>query len=92
MNIYLVERTDKIDYDQYTGFVCVAESENQARLMNPTYDGEFDNNLYYNFDCSYITDWVQDPNSLKVTKIGKADYTLSIFNQAKIILYSYNAG
>ena len=55
--------------------------------MNPTYDGEFDNNLYYNFDCSYITDWAQDPNSLKVTKIGKAD-----FNQAKIILYSYNAG
>lgn len=60
--------------------------------MNPTYDSEFDNNLYYNFNRPYITDWVQDLNSLKVTKIGKADYTLSIFNQAKIILYSYNAG
>ena len=87
MNIYLVERTDKIDYDQYTGFVCAAESEDQARHMNPTYDGEFDNNLYYNFDRSYITDWVQDPNSLKVTKIGNTDSS-----QAKIILYSYNAG
>lgn len=87
MNIYLVERTDKIDYDQYIGFVCAAESEDQARHMNPTYDGEFDNNLYYNFNCSYITDWAQDPNFLKVTKIGKADSS-----QAKIILYSYNAG
>lgn len=87
MNIYLVERTDKVDYDQYIGFVCIAESENQARHMNPTYDGKFDNNLYYNFNHPYITDWVQDPNSLKVVKIGKAD-----FNQVKIILYSYNAG
>lgn len=87
MNIYLVERTDKVDYDQYIGFVCIAESENQARHMNPTYDGEFDNDLYYNFNCSYITDWAQDPNSLKVTKIGEADSS-----QAKIILYSYNAG
>lgn len=86
MNIYLVERTDKFDYDQYTGFVCVAESENQARLMNPTYDDGY-NNLYYNFNYPYITDWAQDPNSLKVTKIGKAD-----FNQVKIILYSYHAG
>jgi hypothetical protein len=47
--------------------------------MNPTYDGEFDNNLYYNFNHPYITDWVQDPNSLKVVKD---------FNQVKIVLYS----
>lgn len=87
MNIYLVERTDNFDYDQFIGFVCVAESENQARFMNPTYDGDLDNNLYYNFNYPYITDWVQDPNSLKVTKIGKADS-----NQVKIILYSYHAG
>lgn len=87
MNIYLVERTDNFGYDEYNGFVCIAESENQARLMNPAYDNKFDNNLYYNFSYPYISDWVQDPNSLKVTKIGKADS-----NQVKIILYSYYAG
>lgn len=30
MNIYLVQRTDGVDYDEYAGFICVAESEESA--------------------------------------------------------------
>lgn len=33
MNIYLVERTDKIGYDEYDSHVVVAETELFARLL-----------------------------------------------------------
>ena len=86
MYIFLVQRTDKVGYDEYDSFICVANSESQARLMNPNYN-EIENNLYFNFDYPYISDWVKNPNSLVVTKIGKADS-----NQPRVILSSYNAG
>jgi len=31
MNLYLIKRTDEIDYDEYAGFVIAAEGEKQAR-------------------------------------------------------------
>jgi len=30
MNLYLIERTDEIDYDEYDAFVIAAENENDA--------------------------------------------------------------
>jgi len=30
MNIYLIERTDKVDWDEYVGFVICAESKKEA--------------------------------------------------------------
>lgn len=39
MQIFLVERTDDVGYDEYTGFVCVAENEAAARAMKPHTDG-----------------------------------------------------
>ena len=38
MNLYKVSRKDGIDYDQYDSFVCVAETEEQAKLMFPNPD------------------------------------------------------
>ena len=48
MNVYKVSRKDEIDYDEYDSFVCVAESEEQAKLMFPDPDGiEYDGEHYH---------------------------------------------
>lgn len=86
MNVYLVRRTDDWDYDQYDSFVCIAESEEQAKLLNPQYDAYFETEMFYDFDKNYI-DWVSSPDLLEVTKIGVSDS-----DEVKIILTSYNAG
>lgn len=86
MNIYLVRRTDNWDYDQYDSFVCVAESEEQAKLLNPQYDPYFETEMFYDFNRNYC-DWASSPDLLEVTKIGVSDS-----DEVKIILRSYNAG
>lgn len=35
MNIYKVERIDRVEYDDYSAFICVAESEEDARMLMP---------------------------------------------------------
>lgn len=35
MNIYHVERTDKCDYDEFSDFVCFANTEDEAKAMHP---------------------------------------------------------
>ena len=48
MNIYKVSRKDGIDYDEYDSFVCVAKTEEQAKLMFPDPDGiEFEGEYYH---------------------------------------------
>ena len=51
MNIYLIERTDKVDYDEYDAFVVVANSSKEARellvqlyIRDKIYDSWSDNN------------------------------------------------
>lgn len=36
MNLYLVSRTDEVDYEEVESFVCVAKSSLQAREMHPS--------------------------------------------------------
>lgn len=36
MNLYLVSRTDEVDYEEVESFVCVAKSSLQARDMHPS--------------------------------------------------------
>ena len=36
MNIYLVERTDLTDWDEYTSHVCYAKTEAEARSIVPS--------------------------------------------------------
>ena len=94
MKIFKVERTDSIDYDDYDGFVCVAESEEQARWMTP--DPEFhmwkDGVYCYSYReqaavNSDYTNWVKDPNTLEITELD-----VSKFNSPQVILASFNAG
>lgn len=35
LNIYKVSRVTDIDYDEYSAFICAAESEDDARRLHP---------------------------------------------------------
>jgi len=41
MNLYLIKRTDEIDYDEFAGFVIAAEGEKQAREIAAERDNGF---------------------------------------------------
>jgi hypothetical protein len=36
MNLYLVERTDTVGYDEYLGMIVAAASEDAARMIHPS--------------------------------------------------------
>ena len=59
MFIYLVERTDHCDYDEYKSFLIVAESEEIARNAHPS------------DEVPSRGTWPVNPDELKVTKVGR---------------------
>ena len=80
MNIYLVERTDNIGYEQYDSFICITKNEQEARETHPS---EWDKNEFE------WQDWIEFSkiNSLKVTMIG-----VSSEQKKRVVLTSFNAG
>ena len=81
MNLYLLERTDNVDRDQYTGAVVAAESEEAARLTHPDTSREImwsDGGWKYRYaTCTvwYAGDYTwADPATLKV-KLLATDYS-----------------
>lgn len=58
MNIYLVERTDSVGYDEYDSFVVVAETEEEALNTTPS-------------DYVTLDSWVGSIQDLKVTLVGR---------------------
>lgn len=58
MNIYIVERTDSVDYDEYDSFVVVVETEKEALNTSPS---------------SYTASgsWPVTIRDLKVTLLGR---------------------
>ena len=85
MNIYLVSRTDEVDYDEYDAFIVAAKDEEQARNQHPRNN----NNWCDNFGGH---GWVSFRNkaSLTVTVIGKASEEQ--YTKPTILLASFNAG
>lgn len=79
--LYLVTRTDEIDYDQFSALVVCARDEYYAREIDP---------------CNYVIgDYAVGPNSwttmlssLDVTYLGVAEESL----EYGIVLGSFNAG
>lgn len=80
LNIYTVNRTDGIDYDEYDAFVCIAKNKKNARNMFPYKEGKFDDDF---------SAWInkKDVNTLIVNKIGVSDK-----KRESVILASFNAG
>ena len=104
LDLFKVSRTDKMDYDQYSDFVCAAESEDAAMLMYPDEDFEngylimgvgehgeieiVDERLDEYLKLSYHEKWARNIKDLKVEHIGVAD---SRFTKPCIIVASFHA-
>lgn len=85
MNIYLVSRTDDWSYDEYDSMVVVAESADQAKLLNPR-TGQYMTDEEW---AERWANWTRSPDNLEVTLIGEASERSP---EPRLILASYNAG
>lgn len=65
MNLYLVERTDSVGYDEFESMVVCARNEAHALQITPFDDVDMD-------DVWKAQAWGIDPKSLKIRRIGIA--------------------
>lgn len=80
MKIYLCFQNVNNGCDTHDAIVVVAESEDDARTINPSGDPFEDKGGY--------TDWVHNTADIKVEEIGEANPN----QQRGVILASFNAG
>lgn len=80
MNLYLLERTDAIDWDNYDSFVVASESEDNIRNLTPN-GKPLDPNDIWN-------SWANSIEDVKVTLIG----TTTVYKEGDIVISSFNAG
>jgi hypothetical protein len=78
MKLYLLSRTDRVDYDEYDSFVVAAESEEEALKWFPRGNKSATN--------EYYDGWVSKED-LKIECIGESNSSVE-----KVILASFNAG
>lgn len=90
-NIYLVQRTDGFDYDDFDSFVCIAKDEEEARAMKPEHVREHQTiplePTLHNTTDKY-SGWVSSFNHVKVTFLGKA----KLSQKSGLLCASFNAG
>ena len=95
MNIYKVEQDINDEYDTFDSFVCIAETETEARYMHPDPFTFFQNGTWHYsevingelFEDDGLCGWIE-PEKVKVTLIGVANS-----DQVKsIVCSSFNAG
>jgi len=97
MNLYLVKRSDHVDFDEYAGMVVAAESEEAARHLHPAaidssdlYPGkkhaETSMNEYFLDPDAGQWGWValDKVSTLAVTLLGHAVHT-----EATVVLTDY---
>jgi hypothetical protein len=82
MNIYIIERTDACDYDEYDAAVVCAENEESARDTHPNGDP-----VNWAALPKYGS-WVTSRDKVTVRLVGVA----APFSVAGVILSSFNAG
>lgn len=90
MNIYLLSRQNRHDYDEYDSLVVVADTEEKAKQIHP------DGSLYSNREdkmnswnnLSFMTSWV-NIDKINVTLIGEASASQK---ENSVICASFNAG
>ena len=84
MNLYLLRRTDPVDYDTYDSAVVCAESEAHARDIHPDGRGQISEREGPRPMCGT---WVS-PEKVNVELIGHAEP----FMPAGVVCASFNAG
>jgi hypothetical protein len=78
MRLWRIWQTENGGYDTYDSAVVVAESEEDARKINP--DGEWGRNY---------SAWAPDPSYVSAMEIGTAAHYLEA---GSIVIASFNAG
>jgi hypothetical protein len=98
MNLYLLQRKDFVDYDEYDSCVVVAATAEDAKYICPSEYSVWNKELQkYGFEMHDGTIEYRDrtyhgwdePDNLLVVLIGKANDT---FKEGDIICASFNAG
>lgn len=88
-SLYLVERTNKIIWDQYDSFVVCAESEDEARRVHPSGRMFFEDDMSEQSKRYFKSDWTDKIETLEVICVGLASVSLE---NRQVICASYNAG
>jgi len=93
MKLWLISQTENIGYDTYDSAVVAAETEDQARGMNPGGDDYkwYDGKWWVKYPSGRVSldrsyDWVH-PKNVSVKLIGNAETDIK-----GVICASYNAG
>lgn len=87
--LYLVERTDKVTWDEYDSFVVCAESEDEARRVYPSGGMFFEDDMSEQSKRYFKSCWTDKIETLEVTCIGLAAVSLK---NRQVICSSFNAG
>ena len=88
-SLYLVERTDKITWDEYDSFVVCAESEDEARRVHPSGLEFFEDDMSEQSKRYFKSSWTDKIETLEVICVGLASVSLE---NRQVICASYNAG
>jgi hypothetical protein len=80
MNLYKISQSKNVGYDTYDSAVVAAETEEAARLINPS--------GYSDSDYWAESVWVKDLNNVSVQFIGVAAVGIA----SGVIVASFNAG
>ena len=87
--LYLVERTDKVTWDEYDSFVVCAESEDEARRVYPSGRMFFEDDMSEQSKRYFKSGWTDKIETLEVICVGLASVSLE---NRQVICASYNAG
>lgn len=92
MRLFKVERTDNYGYDDYSDFICLANSKAEAQYMAPdpeyhAWEGKWVYSYRRDQEATY-TGWPKDPSKdVKVTEIFPEDRT-----EPEVLCASFHAG
>jgi len=85
MKIWLVSRTDKVDYDEYDSCVVAAETRGEAMMIHPRSQDE--GRVTHNDDHPHDNYWL--PEILEVAPLGVA---YDLIPECRVYCASFNAG
>ena len=102
LQIFKVVREDSIDYDEYSGFICVAANELEARQMHPRPTSYIkwsnDNSCWMvrygvmEWEREDYHSWTNDIDSLTVTLVGESLPGPDGTQERGVLLASFHAG
>lgn len=84
MKLYLISQTENTDYDTYDAAVVVAESEEEARQLDP---GGKNGELFVWRTAHFNNGWCSSPDQVQVDYLGT-----TVVTRKGVICASFNAG